>query len=173
MSFAAAVVSSGALAAGVAHAADVEPPPGSIDDVPALSEYIESIPTATGEKPSGPKPNGKPRPERSRATPRAVQGQIAKQAPAVARKLERIVRSSEYGAPQESAPKAAQRQALTALRDEPDAVRSPSTDAIGTAITFAASGADRRLTALLVVVLLSTVAAAAVTAVRTLQRPRA
>jgi len=167
----AAAVSALALAgSGVARADDAEAPPGSVEDVPALSEYIESIPTAAGEKPSGPKANGKPRPVRSRPSAPAVERQIAKQPPAVARKLRKIVRSSEYGAPVRPAPKQSQSHARMTLHNEPDAVRSPGTDAIGTAITFAATGGDSRLTVLLVVVLLSTFAAAALTALRTLQR---
>ena len=170
---AAAAVGGVVLRGDVARAADAEPPPGSVEDVPALSEYVESIPTATGEKPSGPKPSGKPRAERPRAASPAVERRIAEQPPAVARKLRKVVRSSEYGAPQQSAPKQAQTRAKIILRDEPDAVRSPGTEAIGTAITFAATGGDRRLTVLLVVVLLSTLAAAAHAALRTVQRPRA
>src|SRR5918996_5089599 len=50
-----------ALLLGAADARAEEAPPDPLDDVPALGEYVEDIPTATGRKPSTKPTGGEPK----------------------------------------------------------------------------------------------------------------
>jgi hypothetical protein len=80
-----------ALVPASAGAANPPPPP-----VPAIAQYVESLPTSAGPAVPG---SGKPH---SRALPTAVERTIRTQGGRDARTIEAIATSSAYGAPQTS-----------------------------------------------------------------------
>lgn len=131
--------------------------------VPALGEYIEEVPTATGSSPTSPPKsrwkNVKPR----RAVPKAVEREIQTQPAPVRRTLREITTSTRYGATE--APKTKPQQEVR-VRNEPDALRPPATEALGTVVSVATGGDDVHLTVLLILVLLGTGTAVAVAAAR-------
>lgn len=151
-----------ALAAGPAWGAKAGDP---LDEVPALGEYIEDVPTASGKKSSArPKP-GKKEPTRSTPLPPRVEEEIDAQPAPVARSLRKITTSQRYGA-QDKAPAAERERVRAALRAEPDSTPSATPQALGTVVGIAATGGDAHLTALLFVILASTGAAVLLAALR-------
>ena len=144
---------------GTARAGDGD----QLGDVPALSEYIEDVPTATGSKSTT-----APRPRQTRSSapaPRltpAAERALAEQPPDVRRALRKVSTSARIGAPKKiSAPQ---------LRSEPDSAKPPATEAFGTVFTVAATGGDVHLTVLLIMILLVTAVAVGVAARRTSDR---
>ena len=159
-----------AASAGAARAGTGDGDP--LGDVPALSEYIEEVPTAKGPKPTStptrPKGSGQGTPATPPAGPRlspAAEQRLGEQPKAVARKLRRITSSSHYGASETAGPDE-QARARRVLRSEADAERAPTAEAFGTVFTAATSGGDAHLSVLLVIVLLATAAAVAAAAQR-------
>ena len=128
-----------------------------LGDVPALSEYMEDVPTASGSKPTS-TPKEKQTPSRSGHVSRRVARKIATQPAPVAQTLQKITSSPNYGAPKSAAPHERHR-VRTALRNQSDAAEASSGEALGTAVSVATTGGDWHLTVLLVIVLLTTAAA--------------
>jgi hypothetical protein len=85
-------------------------PPKS-DDVSAVAQYRESIPTASGPALPGARGDAA---VRTRPLPAAVQAQVTRKAGPRAPLLGRVATSSDYGAPQDSLPRAAQAPAPAA-----------------------------------------------------------
>jgi len=158
--FAAAAAAAAVAALGIAAPAHAQAPPPS-----AVDQYVEMVPAA-----GGPKTPGK---EKEKRTPLPDTGQkaLGEAAPEVATPLEEIATSSTYGAPAVIAP-------TPTPKPEPEGpVRDPDIAPAGTAVdstlrstvsTIAtASTSDARLVGLLLVVLVTTLAAVGIAFGRT------
>ena len=160
-----------AASAGAARAGTGEGDP--LGDVPALSEYVEEVPTAKGPKPTSTptrpkgsrKGNSTTEPAAAPPLSPAVKRRLAEQPKAIATKLRKITSSSHYGASERAGPDE-QARARRVLRSEADAERASTADAFGTVLTAATTGGDAHLSVLLVIVLLATAAAVALAAQR-------
>jgi hypothetical protein len=180
-----------ALLLGAADARAEEAPPDPLDEVPALGEYVEDIPTATGRKPvtkptggeqkSGTKGNdnrgeggnGAPEPEpepepQSRELAPEVDKRIATEGGTLAPKLRKIATSPRYGA--EKRPPVRERARVRRALREPDATGAPAARALGTAVTAGFGGGNTHMSILLVTLLATTAGAAGAAGYR--NRPR-
>jgi hypothetical protein len=78
--------------------ADATPPPVPPPGTPSISQYVETVPTSTGgSSPGAAKRHISPLPQRIASNLRRQDDQIAK-------RLETVATSSDYGAPQRSLP---------------------------------------------------------------------
>jgi hypothetical protein len=153
-----------------------EAPPDPLDEVPALGEYVEDIPTASGRKPSAKpaepekKPSGNKTSEPSqpaapaeepetRSLPQEVEKEIEKEGGSLAKKLRKIATTSRYGA--EKRPARHERDRVQRALREPDAKRAPAAQALGTAVTAGFGGGNTHMSVLLVALLVTTAGAAA------------
>jgi hypothetical protein len=133
------------LAAGLSWtggAVAATPPPP--EDVPAVSAYVELVPTSRGQRSPGVGPT-----ERS-TLPRTIEAQLAREGGSDAPLLKEIATSPAYGAPRVSKP----------LRREPEP--EPTREStVGAGVTVMTDGGDDRLLALGLVLLALTAGAGA------------
>jgi hypothetical protein len=184
-----------ALLIGAADARAEEVAPDPLDNVPALGEYVEDIPTATGKKATT-KPAARPKTTttttkkkttepseepakepteepakepaqepETQTLPKNVAKRISKEGGSLAPKLKKIATSPRYGA-EKRRPKS--RRADRVL-GAPQSEATPTARAFGTALTAGFGGGDRHMSVLLVTLLVTTAAAAAAAGYR---RPR-
>jgi hypothetical protein len=167
--------SAAALALGATDAGAGGSPGNPIDEVPALSEYVEDIPTAKGKKKatsakpsSSNQENGDPNEAagQTRSLPRSVETQVTEEGGSLAPKLRKIATSSDYGA--EKRPAKRERDRVRHALEERPKARAPA--ALGSAVTAGFSGGNTRMSVLLVTLLVATSAAAAAAGFR--KRPR-
>jgi hypothetical protein len=165
------------LGAGVAtpFAWSQDPPPPP--EGPAISQYVETIPSGAGGQAVG---VGK---SRTKPLPKHAAKKLAKKTTPLAPKLQSIATSSSYGAPQQTLPRRApaptrakpakstpkHAQAPVRRTDRPTTpVRSvePDRTALSAAVSAATSGGDRGPLILLGVIVVFTTAAGLVAAAR-------
>jgi hypothetical protein len=168
-----------------------EPAPEPIDEVPALNEYIEDIPTASGPKattsprrPATRNPNRRNEPDAGSSDaggsgnagaqpeddplPRTVKEKVRREGGSLAPKLERVATSPRFGAT--TRPPKRERERFRRSR-EAETPRTPETaEAFGTAVTAGFGAGDTRMTILLVTLLATTAVAAGAAGWR--HRPR-
>ena len=124
---------------GAATAAAPPPPP---EDVPAVSAYVELVPTSRGSR------SARRQATESRSLPSKIETQLAREGGSDAAALKKVATSPAYGAP----PPVRKR---TRPQPEP-ADESP----LGAAVTVVSDGSDDRLLALGIVLIALTGAAA-------------
>jgi hypothetical protein len=174
-----ALATAGAMTA-VAWAQDPPPPP---PEGPAISQYVETVPSGDGGNAVGVgKPRSKPLPKK------AAKKLDAKKTP-LAPKLRSIATSSSYGAPQQTLPRRVKQAPVkkqTPVRHRPTAAKPrkvPNTSAahpvgrddgtsqaertaLSAAVSAATGGSDRAPVILLAAIVLATTAAALAAAAR-------
>jgi hypothetical protein len=122
------------------------PPP---EDVPAVSAYVELVPTSRGRRSPGVGPT-------KRGTlPRAIEAQLAREGGSEAPLLKEVATSPAYGAPRVRKP--------VPREPEPEPTEEST---LGAAVTAVTDGGDHRLLALGLVLLALTAGAAAVAYLR-------
>ena len=137
----------------VGTAAAAPPPPPPPEDVPAVSAYVELVPTSRGSRSPRAGEN------ESRTLPPAIEARITREGGSDAAGLKKVATSSAYGAPQ--ARKGVTREAEVEPTDE---------SSLGAAVTVVTDAGDDRLLALGLVLIALTAGAAAAAFFR---RPRA
>jgi hypothetical protein len=171
---------SAATVAPVALGQDPPPPPPPTEappEVPAIGQYVETVPSATGGQAVG---VGK---SRTKPLPKKAAKKLNREASPLAPKLRSVATSSTYGAPVQTVTRKAaptkrthsakpRAQSPRPDRSEPtgsaEAERSPAVDrtALSAAVSAATGGGDRGPVLLLVVVVLLTTAAGLLAAAR-------
>jgi hypothetical protein len=158
---------------------DPPPPP----EGPAISQYVETIPSGAGGQAVG---VGK---SRTKPLPKHAAKKLAKKTTPLAPKLRSVATSSSYGAPQRTLPRRApasspkpakstpkpHAQAPVRRTDRPTTpVRTvePERTALSAAVSAATGGADRGPLILLAVILVSTTGTALVVAARRARQSR-
>lgn len=139
-----------------AHAQSNPPNPGGS----AVNQYVELVPTGVGSKAPGIE-----RKKQRTPLPPAAKDTLKKADPVVAKPLEKIATSSDYGAPAiraepKAEPKTSKPRPRPPVRN-PDIVPpdAPTEVPLGTTVRAIASATDERLLGLLVVMLMTTLGA--------------
>jgi hypothetical protein len=162
----------------LAWSEDPAPPP---PEGPAISQYVETIPSGTGGQAVG---VGK---SRAKPLPKHAAKKLNRQTTPLAPKLRSIATSSSYGAPQQTLPRRASTAAKPAKASKPRArppahrshrsekpVRSaePDRTALSAAVSAATGGGDRGPVILLAVIVLCTTAAGLLAAAKRARQRR-
>jgi hypothetical protein len=142
------VLTGALLWTGTAGAASPPPPP---EDVPAVSAYVELVPTSRGSR----SPNA-PAAKRGKL-PREVEARLARQGGRDAPLLKEVATSPAYGAPPRRVRERKQTKLPAESRDE---------SALGSAVSVATDGSDERLVVLGFILLVVTVGGVAVAYLR-------